>query len=595
MELRLVDPRTLIENPENPRRKSPVDQHDEQMAATARVIGILNPPHVRETPKGLMTIAGHRRVRGSIAAELTEINVLVLGEGEEVSDDRMRALVENVARKAMSPVETWKGIEKLISERWTEEAISTALTIQLRVIRKLRLLARVHPPMLDRMHLGDMPAEGYLRVIAAAPADEQASVWKANKPRKGEACCWMSISRALTRQKMMAANASFGAAEAEAFGVVWEEDLFAQADEDSRYTTQVDAYISAQAAWLEANLQKGAVVLNTDVEGRPQLPRGSQRHYYEGASNATTGCYVDPRDGQIHNVFYSTVETTTNRVTSSEQDKAEPEKKPRGPITANGVSAIGDMRTYALHQALQSDTVNDPNLLLGFLVLAFGGLNVDVNSGQAAPVAYGQREGIARRLLGGGKLTRDPATLQAAAREMLTQVLSCRDNYSRSGVVARHVGQEIGADAYLPTMATDEFLKNLSKTEIERVAAELGVGARQTGKATREAVIARCKDEVFVYPAARFELTSEETGREGARVKTIVRMNEDDEIEDAGVLDPAGDHEEDAEAARGMAIDDAPIDEGEDEDDEASPDTCKPARRRLARIPDESQEIPAAA
>ena len=82
MDLITVDPRSLIENPENPRRKSPPDQADVRMEATARAIGILQPPVVREVPDGLMTIYGHRRVRGAIAARLPEIRVLVLGETE---------------------------------------------------------------------------------------------------------------------------------------------------------------------------------------------------------------------------------------------------------------------------------------------------------------------------------------------------------------------------------------------------------------------------------------------------------------------------------------------------------------------------------
>lgn len=101
MELKTVDPRSLIDNPDNPRRAAPPDQADLQMEATARAIGILQPPVVREVPEGLMTIYGHRRVRGAIAAALPEIRVLVLGAAEDADDDQLRALVENIARKAM--------------------------------------------------------------------------------------------------------------------------------------------------------------------------------------------------------------------------------------------------------------------------------------------------------------------------------------------------------------------------------------------------------------------------------------------------------------------------------------------------------------
>jgi len=141
VELRTVDPRTLIENPDNPRRKAAPDQADQQMAATARAIGILQPPVVREVADRLMTIYGHRRVRGAIAADMAELQVIVLGEAEDADDDQLRALVENIARKPMSAVEQWKAIRKLETDRWTEQAISTALMLPVRTLRKLNLLA----------------------------------------------------------------------------------------------------------------------------------------------------------------------------------------------------------------------------------------------------------------------------------------------------------------------------------------------------------------------------------------------------------------------------------------------------------------------
>lgn len=56
----------------------------------------------------------------------------------------------------------------------------------MRQIKKLRLLAKVLPAMLDHRAKGDMPDEQQLRTIAAAPLEEQREVWKANKPSKGD-------------------------------------------------------------------------------------------------------------------------------------------------------------------------------------------------------------------------------------------------------------------------------------------------------------------------------------------------------------------------------------------------------------------------
>ena len=87
--------------------------------------------------------------------------------------------------------------------------------------------------------------------------------------------------------------------------------------------------------------------------------------------------------------------------------------------------------------------------------------------------AAGHRDGrpeIAATLTEGGVVTSGHAVLQTAARAMLAYTLSCRENWSKSGAVARLAGDAIGADAYLPNMATPEFLSCLSKAAVEGVA-----------------------------------------------------------------------------------------------------------------------------
>ena len=46
----------------------------------------------------------------------------------------------------------------------------------MRQVKKLRLLANIHPAILDQTGAGDMLQERELRTIASAPRDEQAAV-----------------------------------------------------------------------------------------------------------------------------------------------------------------------------------------------------------------------------------------------------------------------------------------------------------------------------------------------------------------------------------------------------------------------------------
>jgi ParB family transcriptional regulator, chromosome partitioning protein len=70
---------------------------------------------------------------------------------------------------------------------------------------------------------------------------------------------WWQISQALQKTRFFAKDAKFGEAEREAFGLVWQEDLFAEGDEDNRFTIDGEAFVSARRAWVDANMTKNGV------------------------------------------------------------------------------------------------------------------------------------------------------------------------------------------------------------------------------------------------------------------------------------------------------------------------------------------------
>jgi len=592
MELRIIDPRSLIDNPDNPRRRAPPDQADQQMEATARAIGILQPPVVREVPDGLMTIYGHRRVRGAIAAELPDLRVLVLSAAEDADDDQMRALVENISRKAMSAVEQWQGIEKLVSERWTEEAICAALVLPMRTLRKLRLLGRIHPAMLDRMHAGDMPNESALRTIASASPEEQAAAWKKHKPKKGEEVSWWPLTQALTRRQMRAADAVFDAEFAAAYGVEYTEDLFAQANEDSRTTTNVDGFLAAQHAWIEANLPPNGIVLQTNEHDGPGLPPKANRYYGKpGQGGESVGFYVNGRTGRVETVMFTVPGSAkaAGKGRGAADDEPVLPKTPRPALTQKGTAMIGDMRTDALHAALRDEPIDSPTLI-ALLVLALAGNNVEVKTGLADSLSRRDtRREIAATLTEGGAVTSDQSLLQAAARSMLAYTLSCRENWSGSGTVARLAGDAVGADAHLPNMATQDFLACLSKAAVEEVAIGISVPVQPTGKATRGAVIARVGEGRWIYPGAVFAgdtAMAASPGHDQHQAEDDVPGEQPDEAlpEDEDGFDRTDEAEKDADLRPDELDEDAPPPAVENEDqtaDDAQP--VPPARRRRSR------------
>ena len=84
------------------------------------------------------------------------------------------------------------------------------------------------------------------------------------------------MAQALEQTRFFARDARFGEDERAAFGIIWQEDLFAEGDEDNRFTVDGEAFVSAQHAWLDANMPKNGVMLEVDQYGREKLPPRAQ-------------------------------------------------------------------------------------------------------------------------------------------------------------------------------------------------------------------------------------------------------------------------------------------------------------------------------
>jgi ParB/RepB/Spo0J family partition protein len=519
-ELRSVDPRTLQANPNNPRKTPVPPAMEEQLLASIKAVGIIQPPCVSVTDGGLMIEIGDRRVKAAIKAELPAIDVLVC-DADEVAA-AMRSLAENLIRASMSSVDIWRKIEQLEVQGWNEPAIAGALALPVRTIRRLKLLAHLHPAMLDVMALGSMPNEEQLRTIAMASREEQAQVWKKRKPKKGQTdVAWYEVARGLAKRHMPASAAKFDDDLAKAYGVEWEDDLFAPPGEDSRYTTNVDGFFGAQQEWLQNNLPERGALVPVDEYGSCQLPKKAERVYGKPGKGDVIGHYVDARTGEVEVVAYrlpapkkagkpadsgkGTAGATGGAAGDDDGDTSITKTRPD--VTQKGVAMIGDLRTDALHQALADRPIED-DTLFGLLILAFGGDNVTIDSGNDPRGE--DRRAISRALTEGGVLTADWDLLRQAARRMLTGVLTCRENRSNSGAFARIAGEAVGASLLLPNMATEDFLSCLSRGALETVAEAEGVNVAPRAKDTRARMVTRFKDGTFVWPGALFRLTPEE-------------------------------------------------------------------------------------
>ena len=123
-----------------PRRKFDETTLDE-LATSIRNQGLLQPLLVRRDGKGYRLIAGERRWRAAQRAGLTEVPVLV----REATDTEAfeLALVENLQREDLSPLEEAEGYRRLLEDRkWTQEQVAERVGKERSTVANaLRLLA----------------------------------------------------------------------------------------------------------------------------------------------------------------------------------------------------------------------------------------------------------------------------------------------------------------------------------------------------------------------------------------------------------------------------------------------------------------------
>ena len=144
---RLIPIGKISANPRQPRRqfKEPALQ---ELAASIREHGLLQPIAVRQRPDGMFEIiAGERRLRAAQMAGLTEIPAMVHSTDDAGSLEL--ALVENLQREDLNPLEEAYGYEQLAAQfGLTQEEIAGKVgkdrTTVANALRLLQLSPKLH-------------------------------------------------------------------------------------------------------------------------------------------------------------------------------------------------------------------------------------------------------------------------------------------------------------------------------------------------------------------------------------------------------------------------------------------------------------------
>lgn len=135
IDIDLIDP-----NPDQPRTTFSEDRLEE-LTQSIRANGVVQPIVVRKVGSRYQIVAGERRWRASQRAELRRIPAVV----KDVSDEKLLelALIENIQRQELNPIEEAKAYRKLINSiGLTQESVAeqvgkdrTVITTALRLLK----------------------------------------------------------------------------------------------------------------------------------------------------------------------------------------------------------------------------------------------------------------------------------------------------------------------------------------------------------------------------------------------------------------------------------------------------------------------------
>ena len=167
-------------NPYQP-RKAFDDEKLKELSESIKQHGVIEPLVVRKSVSGYELIAGERRLRASKLAGLKEVPCAVV----EMNDDQMMevALLENIQREDLSPVEEAQGYEALIKKlNYTQEELSKRVSKSRSYITNSLRLLKLPNKVLDMINNNEI-SMGHARALITLE-DEDKIIELASKAAK---------------------------------------------------------------------------------------------------------------------------------------------------------------------------------------------------------------------------------------------------------------------------------------------------------------------------------------------------------------------------------------------------------------------------
>ncbi len=172
-DINFIDIDEIAPNESQP-RKTFNKEKLEELARSIKTHGVIQPIVVRKQGSHYEVVAGERRWRAARIAGLSEVPCIV----RELTDEQnmLVAIIENVQREDLNPIEEARGIRAMIEDyELTQDEVAKAVSKSRPYITNALRMLKLPDAVLDMVSAGKLSA-GHARAILSAKEEEQTEI-----------------------------------------------------------------------------------------------------------------------------------------------------------------------------------------------------------------------------------------------------------------------------------------------------------------------------------------------------------------------------------------------------------------------------------
>ncbi len=146
----------------------------EELATSIREHGIIQPLIVTRVQDHFQIVAGERRWRAAQMVGIHEVPVIIRGLSEK--DVLQQALIENIQRQDLNPIETAEALARLQNEhQMTQEELSSSVGMSRPALANLLRLLRLPQKIQGALQAGSL-SQGHARALLSLENEEQMQI-----------------------------------------------------------------------------------------------------------------------------------------------------------------------------------------------------------------------------------------------------------------------------------------------------------------------------------------------------------------------------------------------------------------------------------